>query len=299
MLAEKPWRVDAILRLILSVFVCFFAGSFLLAALQHVNAAPLVHAKVYGLVIASLLCLGAALWLLSKHWVFGEGVKRAAILMGLFYLGLVLGGCAARIAGPTKPSIVQMIVSALSLQGALLVLLGGFLREHQTSWSEAFGFKSRWPLALFAGIVLACVFTPIAWKLQEFSAWLMTRLHVQPQLQQVVQTLESDRAAHARLVFGAITLLIVPVAEEAFFRGILYTWVKAIGYPRLALWGSSILFAAVHANLAGFLPFTLLALLLVALYERTGNLLAPVAAHTLFNAANLARFYLLEHTLRT
>jgi membrane protease YdiL (CAAX protease family) len=52
------------------------------------------------------------------------------------------------------------------------------------------------------------------------------------------------------------------------------------------LWGTSLVFALTHANVATFLPLTFLAMVLVFLYERTGNLLAPIAAHSLFNAAN-------------
>ena len=60
----------------------------------------------------------------------------------------------------------------------------------------------------------------------------------------------------------------------------------------MALWGTSILCAAVHFTLPIFLPLLLLALLLVWLYEQTDNLLAPLAAHMLFNAANLVIFFL-------
>jgi membrane protease YdiL (CAAX protease family) len=294
MLPERLWKLDALMRLLLSVFVCFFAGSFLLAAIQYSLRGPTVGTKVYALVAASMVCLGATLWLLNAPWREANGLKRAAVLMGLFYLGLILGGWGAKVAGPFGPSVTQMIVSALSLQGAAFVLIGCFLREHETTWTLAFGLRVRWPVALLAGICLACAFTPLAWILQSWSATLMTWLHLTPQLQEAVQTLQTDRDTSGRLLFGAITVLIVPAAEEAFFRGILYTWVKTLGFPRLALWGTSILFSTVHGNLPGFVPLTLFAVALVILYERCGNLLAPISAHAAFNVANLVQFYLLE-----
>ena len=82
-----------------------------------------------------------------------------------------------------------------------------------------------------------------------------------------------------------------PPAEEMLFRGILYPWVKQRGYPRLALFGTSIAFAAIHMNLSIFISLTLLALVLVWLYERTRNLLAPITAHACFNAVNFAILY--------
>jgi membrane protease YdiL (CAAX protease family) len=62
----------------------------------------------------------------------------------------------------------------------------------------------------------------------------------------------------------------------------------------LALWGTSLLFAAVHTNVVTFVPLVVLALVLTALYERTDNLLAPVAAHVLFNALNFAELLVLQ-----
>ena len=56
----------------------------------------------------------------------------------------------------------------------------------------------------------------------------------------------------------------------------------------LAWFGVSALFALIHVNLPTFVPLFALALALTWLYERTDNLLAPIIAHALFNAANFA-----------
>jgi len=190
-----------------------------------------------------------------------------------------------------------MILSALSLQGAFLVLLIPFLREHNVTLTDAFGLKHRWVLAVGLGVLVGCIFLPIGWILQGLSAELMSRLHLAPQQQQVVQTLETDHASAARAVFAVISIVLVPPAEESFFRGILYPWIKRAGYPQLALWGTSLAFAATHLNLMSFLPLTLFAVALAVLYEVTGNLLAPVTAHAAFNAANMVKLYVLDRAL--
>jgi membrane protease YdiL (CAAX protease family) len=297
MLPEENWKADAIMRLLLSVIVCFFAGSFLLSAVQYTGPSGARHLQVYALAAGSLLCLVGALWLLHRPWRLEDSLRRLIYLLALFYGGLVLGAGSAKLADPIKPSVVQMIVSALSLQGAFLVLLGPFLRKHETTWPVAFGLRRNWLTALLLGMVFACAFLPLAWVLQGFSGEVMSRLNFKPEQQQVVQTLEIDQALPARVIFGLITILIVPVAEESFFRGILYVWIKRAGYPRLALFGTAVLFAAVHANAASFLPLLVLALALTLLYERTGNLLAPIAAHALFNAANLIKLYLIQSAM--
>jgi membrane protease YdiL (CAAX protease family) len=43
----------------------------------------------------------------------------------------------------------------------------------------------------------------------------------------------------------------------------------------------------IHADAAIFVPLFVFALALTWLYEKTDNLLAPIVAHGLFNAANL------------
>jgi len=91
-----------------------------------------------------------------------------------------------------------------------------------------------------------------------------------------------------------VAIGIAPVAEELLFRGILYPAIKQAGFPGVALWGTSLLFAAIHVNLGIFVPLLLLALVLAQLYERTGNLLAPITAHALFNAFNFVGFFYLE-----
>jgi hypothetical protein len=80
------------------------------------------------------------------------------------------------------------------------------------------------------------------------------------------------------IYFGVVAIVVAPVVEEILFRGILYPAIKELGRPRLALWGTAILFALSHENAMSLLPLTFLALVLTWLYERTDNLLAPIAA---------------------
>jgi len=134
-----------------------------------------------------------------------------------------------------------------------------------------------------AGVLVAL---PIALVLQQLSALGMKTVSVEPEVQVVVQTLQETQTLQQRMFFAFVAIAGAPVVEEIIFRGILYPALKQHGWPRLALWGTSLLFALTHANAATFLPLSFLAMLLVFLYERTGNLLAPILTHSLFNAAN-------------
>jgi uncharacterized protein len=89
-----------------------------------------------------------------------------------------------------------------------------------------------------------------------------------------------------------------PLVEEALFRGILYPAIKQSGWPRLALWGSSTLFALVHFNMVTFLPLLVFALVLVYLYETFQNLLVPIVTHAVFNAVNFLTIIFMDQILQ-
>ena len=287
------------MRLLLSVFVCIFAGSLVVEAL-HYSGAPKLRLPFYAVAAASFGFLVASLVLLRKPWQFENFMRRMTVLLVCFYAGLLLGGWAAKMSGKIEPSTAQMLVSTVSFQGAALILIALFLREHQMSWAEAFGFRNHWLVSILLGIMVACIFLPIGRELQRASAEVMLRLprlHLKPEDQQAVQVLQTAVTWRDRVALGLVTILLAPPAEELLFRGILYPWIRHWGFPRLALWGTALAFGAVHLNLLSFVPLTVLALALTVLYERTNNLLAPITAHAVFNALNFAWLYWVEWKL--
>ena len=78
----------------------------------------------------------------------------------------------------------------------------------------------------------------------------------------------------------------------------LYPLVKQRGWPRLAWFGISFLFALIHWDAAAFVPLFLLALVLTWLYEKTDSLLAPITAHAFFNAVNLVLLCFFQNELK-
>lgn len=97
-----------------------------------------------------------------------------------------------------------------------------------------------------------------------------------------VEIPENERAleiARSVTVLGAFGLAIgAAVSEEVFFRGFLQ--------PRIGLIGQAALFAAAHLSYVNVLEVVVtfvLALIFGLIYRQTGNLLAPIAGHFLFN----------------
>jgi hypothetical protein len=129
---------------------------------------------------------------------------------------------------------------------------------------------------------------PVVLLLQGVSVNVLEKLGLPPENQAAVRLLTDATSMWTVVYLGVFAVVIAPVAEEFIFRGMLFPFVKRLGFPRLAWFGVSFLFALIHFNAPTFVPLFVLALALTWLYEKTDNLLAPITAHALFNAANLA-----------
>lgn len=82
-------------------------------------------------------------------------------------------------------------------------------------------------------------------------------------------------------------VILAPIAEEVFFRGVVFNALRREGGRRWAFVGSAVLFGAIHLSLVLFLPLLLLGLALAWIYERTNNLLAPIAMHATVNGISV------------
>jgi membrane protease YdiL (CAAX protease family) len=187
----------------------------------------------------------------------------------------------------TSPPFWIQAINMVAFQGAILALVAYFLREQGLGWEAAFGFsKQTFLRAVVMGILVSVIFLPLAIGLNFLSGQIIESFGGEAKSQQVVQTLQKSQSAGQLIYFGIMAVVVAPVCEELLFRGVLYPNVKSLGYRRLAMWGSAILFGVIHNNLMSLVPLTLFGVVLVLLYERAGNLLAPITAHAFFNAFN-------------
>ncbi len=93
------------------------------------------------------------------------------------------------------------------------------------------------------------------------------------------------RAEGAGMVTAAALLAVViaPVAEETFFRSVFYLPLRERLGPVGAALLVAALFSAAHGYLLGAGQLFLLSLVFSALFECSGSLWAPIAAHAAFN----------------
>ena len=199
-------------------------------------------------------------------------------------------------------SIAQMAANVTALPVAILVAVAVWFQANRRVYqspirlADAFGFNRKNTgrcllLGLATGLVLVLIARELAW----LTSQLIQSLGDQAEPQKLVTLIAEESAKQENIgtliFFVVMAVAVAPVAEEILFRGILYPAVKQLGHPRVAVIGTALLFALFHVNLLTFASLTAVALALIALYEFTDNLLAPITAHAVFNASNLIMLF--------
>ena len=195
-------------------------------------------------------------------------------------------------------SIAQMAANVTALPVAILVAVAVWLQASRRVYrspiqlADTFGFNRRnTGRCMLLGLGTGLGLVLIAMALALLTSRLLQALGNQAEPQKLVSLIAEEAAKPDQtgllIFFVVMAVAVAPVAEEILFRGILYPAVKQLGHPRVAVIGTALLFALFHVNLLTFASLTAVALALIALYEFTDNLLAPITAHAVFNASNL------------
>jgi len=295
-LPEKPWQTGPVVRLVISVVIGIMMGAVAATVVRYFET-PETSSRVefLALTAVALVSYVSAIVMLSRPWPNDEmDVTKLIVLISLIYVGISLTWWSGRLIKGNlelRNPIITMVIAVLSFQGLALFLVQFFLRQHFTNWLEGFGLNLDPGQSLLIGIGIGILVVYPVLLLNDLCFHLFERLTLHPQEQQAVEILRGAESLLGRAASGIATVLLAPLGEEVIFRGILYPWAKRRFSQPIALWGTAILFGAIHANLSSFLPLTILALVLVWLYEYTGNLLAPIAVHVVFNGTNFIALF--------
>src|SRR5262249_42076069 len=143
-----------------------------------------------------------------------------------------------------------------------------FLKFYDSGWREVFG-TTGWKRCLGLAAATLVVVAPVMYTLKLASERLLEKLHWALEDQRAGQLIVSAKSPwlSAYLIFFAVVL--APLGEEFFFRGLLFSTAKRYGWRKLGYFGVSFLFALIHLNAPNFLALFVLALALTWLYEKT------------------------------
>ncbi len=208
------------------------------------------------------------------------------LLAGFFYLQAVGSALMVESDKPIKINVISVAVSIgfqfmLAGVGLAIVLRRvGLVQWLGLRWKD-------WPLLiLIAPVTVVCMWViRFALILVGYDD-LMIELGVE-QVQASVAVFQNEKNLVVLILMGIAAAVVAPICEEVIFRGFLYPAMKRFVGSWMSALCSALMFSAAHGSVSALVPLFVFGLVLVALYEFTGSIWAPMAAHFLFNAASL------------
>jgi membrane protease YdiL (CAAX protease family) len=231
----------------------------------------------------------------QKSWRAEAVIQLIAGVFVCLGVGVVTAGLLRQFSVPafeSPDSPANILLATLSFQGVTWLLIFNFLKQHKVNWRDAFGLRNaNLDKSVLLAVVVLVLVLPVILQLEQYSAQLLQKIGWPLEDERAVALIVNAKSAWLQIYLAFFAIVLAPVAEEFMFRGVLFPFIKQLGYPKLAWFGVSFLFALIHVNAPTLLPLFVLALVLTWLYQKTGCLLAPIVAHSLFNTANLIILY--------
>ncbi|HET6379736.1 MAG TPA: CPBP family intramembrane glutamic endopeptidase [candidate division Zixibacteria bacterium] len=225
----------------------------------------------------------------------GPSIVVMSLLAAILATGLSLlaGDDLLALAGGDSPSVAGSLLLLTVTQVVLLVISGVFVFLPRALAGARF-LPERGALR---GVVVALVLAAPAWLAAELVGVLVNLLLYALGMEFEPGVVEAAIDNVHPLVLAVALVVVAPVAEEVFFRGVVYNaWEREYG-SRRALAGSALLFALIHGSIFVFVPIALLGLLLARLYQQTRSLPAVIALHAGFNAISLGLGLLVRYDI--
>lgn len=178
-----------------------------------------------------------------------------------------------------------MVWTMLWLDGVVILAVIAFAAGRLGSARKALGM-SRMDLTGPIAIGFRSYVTTFPWLLALLVvvASVMDWLGISPPREPLHALIFEEERSWVLGLTIMLACLVGPVAEELYFRGVIYAALRQRLSRIAAMVLSGAVFAAFHLNPVGFLPMMALGCLLAYLYERTGSLASPLAIHIFHNA---------------
>lgn len=187
------------------------------------------------------------------------------------------------------PLYINVSMAAIE-GGALLLSIYIFgIRRKNLSWRDL-GLNptsSKW---ILIAILLVILFIPIIAAIAILIQYILGLPIENPQLDFLLPDQFSWTGALGMLVLGGI---IVPFAEELFFRGVLYQWLRDKAGIWIGILGSSMVFGLLHGDLSVAGATFVMGIVLAWIFERSNSLWPSVTIHIVNNSIKIFLLYAL------
>lgn len=284
-------------------------GAFVVSAMETAGQLEVRSPGVLvGLGIAGAIALVAGITYAAVHQIrvrrhLAPERYRGPNILALVALSFIIG---VGVTIPFADDVAALLEGrAPSLLGALAILTGTQLALLLVAWlfvglPNALAGLPRWTGRAPGRDALMAVGIGIgSWiggsVLAALVALVLEAVGIEPDMQAAEQALQ---AIDPWLVVIPVVVL-APIAEEIFFRGVVLNALLREAGARWATFGSATLFALVHASVVAFLPILILGVILAWVARRTRGLLAPIVVHATFNGLSVLVALLVRYDVIT
>jgi uncharacterized protein len=136
---------------------------------------------------------------------------------------------------------------------------------------------------LVSGVVTFLIALPLVGAVGFVWKWILTTFGIDPGEQEMIGLFRNASDPILLVWMWVLAAVIAPVTEELIFRAGLFRYLHKRVQRPFALGVPALLFAALHGNIAAFVPLFALGVFFAFAYERTGRIGVPMIAHALFN----------------
>jgi len=220
-----------------------------------------------------------------RPWCLIDAVEIVLTFFSAQVMIVTLLGVLSPELGPTLLTAVAYVGPAACAAAVARWRVGpGFVRLLGYSGSPAW---RSWLVAWWAALALPWPMMALLWA--EWAVMGRPPMSENP----VIAVVAGSRGWGERALVIALLTVVAPVVEEGLFRGALYAPVRRYAGPVWAIALTSLVFGAVHVDLAVLPQLALIGVACAILREATGSLKASIMLHGIWNAGMVGVMLLL------
>jgi len=217
--------------------------------------------------------------------------KKVIFVFILFFISQIAIGTLVGVINKIFPSLNIDYMLLNIILNLLLILAIPVIYSYKNFVLDFFGKNFISSKVIQSGIFYGFVAIFVNLIIGSLLFYLYSVLNLNPTQQQVVQLIENTDSINPILVYFGIAIS-APLAEELFFRGIVYrTFAKKISLRNGILF-TSILFSLLHFDLFYIPQIFLISIVFSLAYNETGSILTPIIAHLISNSLFIIPFLL-------
>ena len=191
-------------------------------------------------------------------------------------------------------SIGLMTASVLALTTSAYFFA---IKKHPLGWKSV-GLRPSTRPWLIGSAILGAVFIPVNILIVKTANAVLERILEGVPVSELASetTGEPFFSVPEFLAVFVLVVIIVPIAEEVFFRGIIYKWLRQRAGFLIGLLVSSVAFGTLHLAAPAIAAISVLGVLCAIVYELSDSLWTAVMVHAMNNFLVIALNYLFEGT---